>query len=120
VAAGGERTRLGPPAVGRLSGNGWSGAGGGATALDRPARGGGATPPDRPARGGGATPPDRPRTAHRRAPAPPAREPYALFTAAASSNPSRAIASSRILNFCTFPVTVIGKASVNTTYRGTL
>ena len=29
--------------------------------------------------------------------------------------PHRAIASSRILNFCTFPVTVIGKPSVNTT-----
>ena len=43
------------------------------------------------------------------------RAPYALFTAAASSSPNREIASSRILYFCTLPVTVIGKPSVKTT-----
>jgi hypothetical protein len=32
---------------------------------------------------------------------------------AACSRPSSAIEASRILNFCTLPVTVIGKASTN-------
>ena len=38
-----------------------------------------------------------------------ARGGYAVATAAAGSSPSSSIADSRILNFCTFPVTVIGK-----------
>src|SRR5262249_21150390 len=42
---------------------------------------------------------------------------HAVATAAARSNPSSSIACSRILNFCTFPVTVIGKPSTNFTYR---
>jgi hypothetical protein len=45
----------------------------------------------------------------------PARRAYALRTAAAACNPSRSIVSSRILNFCTLPVTVIGNSSAKTT-----
>ena len=37
------------------------------------------------------------------------------FGRAASSRPSSVIDVSRILNFCTLPVTVIGKSSVNRT-----
>ena len=45
---------------------------------------------------------------------------YAVSTWLAASSPSSAIDVSRILNFCTLPVTVIGKPSVTRTYRGTL
>ncbi len=41
--------------------------------------------------------------------------PHAVAIAAAFSNPSSSTASSRILNFCTLPVTVIGKDSTNFT-----
>ena len=37
---------------------------------------------------------------------------YAVF---AAFNPSRASTASRIRNFCTFPVTVIGNSSTNST-----
>src|SRR5205823_496439 len=40
---------------------------------------------------------------------------YAVATVAACSRPSSSIADSRILNFCTLPVTVIGKESTNFT-----
>ena len=39
---------------------------------------------------------------------------------AADCKPSSSIAISRILNFCTFPVTVMGKSVVTLKYRGTL
>src|SRR5205814_7911668 len=45
---------------------------------------------------------------------------YAVSTRASCSNPSSRTASSRILNFCTFPVTVSGKASTTFQCRGTL
>ena len=40
---------------------------------------------------------------------------YAVAIAAASPSPSSSIAVSRILNFCTLPVTVIGNESTNLT-----
>jgi hypothetical protein len=40
---------------------------------------------------------------------------YAVAIAAASLSPSSSVATSRILNFCTLPVTVIGKESTNFT-----
>jgi hypothetical protein len=44
----------------------------------------------------------------------------AVRVALAAARPSSPIDVSRILNFCTFPVTVIGKSPVNRTYFGTL
>ncbi len=44
-------------------------------------------------------------------PAPPRG--YAVFTAAAFSSPSSLMAVSRILYFCTLPVTVIGNSSTS-------
>ena len=38
---------------------------------------------------------------------------HAVFTLAAASRPSSAMAASRILYFCTLPVTVMGKPSTN-------
>ena len=45
----------------------------------------------------------------------PARRPYALRTAAASCSPSRSTDASRILNFWTLPVIVIGNSSTKIT-----
>jgi hypothetical protein len=42
-----------------------------------------------------------------------ARGAYAVAIAAAAPSPSSSVAVSRILNFCTLPVTVIGKESTN-------
>src|SRR5215831_1970497 len=45
---------------------------------------------------------------------------YAVLALLASSRPSSVIDVSRILNFCTLPVTVIGNSAVSRTYRGIL
>jgi hypothetical protein len=45
---------------------------------------------------------------------------YAVLMWLASCRPSSVIDVWRILNFCIFPVTVIGKSEVNLTYSGTL
>ena len=45
---------------------------------------------------------------------------HAILTAAARSRPSSATLVSRMRNFWTLPVTVIGKPSTNFTYRGIL
>ncbi len=49
------------------------------------------------------------------APAGPAPAGQAVLARAAACRPSSAMETSRILNFCTFPVTVIGKSLVNRT-----
>jgi len=48
------------------------------------------------------------------------RSPQAVLVAAAPSSPSSATEISRILNFCTLPVTVRGNSSVSRRYRGIL
>ena len=45
---------------------------------------------------------------------------HAVFVRAASPRPSSSTASSRMRNFCTFPVTVIGNISTNFHQRGIL
>ena len=44
----------------------------------------------------------------------------AVAVSLAACRPSSVIDTSRILNFCTLPVTVIGNSLVNRTYLGTL
>jgi hypothetical protein len=48
---------------------------------------------------------------------PAGRDNQAVFC---SARPSSSIICSRMMNFCTLPVTVIGKASTNLMYRGIL